>query len=70
MKIIIILMLLSPMGHAETATIAFVGDINFTGRIAEAIDKYGTTWPFDKVKDVLAEADYRVGNLESLLRLE
>ena len=65
MKMMIMLMLLSSMAHAKTATIAFVGDINFTGRIAEAIDKHGTTWPFDKVKDVLAEADYRVGNLES-----
>jgi poly-gamma-glutamate capsule biosynthesis protein CapA/YwtB (metallophosphatase superfamily) len=52
--------------HAETAvSIAFVGDVNFTGRIGEYMAISGTTWPFEKVKGALAKADYRVCNLES-----
>ena len=66
MKIIIsLLLLVSSILHSETATIAFVGDVNFTGRIGEAMAVSGTTWPFEKVKDILAKADYRVCNLES-----
>jgi len=58
-------LILTSVLSAETATVAFVGDINFTGRIGDAIAKHGTTWPFEKVESVLCKADYRVGNLES-----
>jgi poly-gamma-glutamate synthesis protein (capsule biosynthesis protein) len=66
MKIIIsLLALICSLAHSETATIAFVGDVNFTGRIGEQIAVSGTGWPFEKVKDILSRADYRVCNLES-----
>jgi poly-gamma-glutamate synthesis protein (capsule biosynthesis protein) len=66
MKIIIsLLLLISSIAYSETATVAFVGDVNFTGRIGEKMAVSGTSWPFEKVKDILAKADYRVCNLES-----
>jgi poly-gamma-glutamate synthesis protein (capsule biosynthesis protein) len=65
MKILSALLLLVSLAHSETATISFVGDVNFTGRIGEQMAVSGTTWPFEKVKDILVKADYRVCNLES-----
>ena len=65
MKILSTLLLLVSLAHSETAIISFVGDVNFTGRIGEQMAVSGTTWPFEKVKDILAKADYRVCNLES-----
>ena len=65
MKIIISLIMLSAVLSADPAHLIFVGDINFTGRIGEAMDKHGHLWAFEKVKDELRSADYTVGNLES-----
>ena len=65
MKLATLLCLLVTSLHAQSAKIAFVGDVNLTGRIGEEIAVSGTTWPFAGVKDTLKAADYRVCNLEN-----
>lgn len=67
MKLFLILMGLFFHGivRSETIEIAFVGDVNLTSRIDDAIQKYGTGWPFENIKKDLSRADYRVANLES-----
>ena len=56
---------MTPMPTDRAAAIAFVGDVNFTGRIGEYMNVSHTTWPFQEVKDILSKADYRVCNLEN-----
>ena len=53
--------------NAFSANIAFIGDVNFTGRISDAIVKDGISWPFEKVAKELSGADFTVANLESPL---
>ncbi len=65
MKLVSLLCLLVTSLHSQTVTMAFVGDINFTGRIGEQMAVSGTSWPFEAVKSQLKSADYTVGNLES-----
>lgn len=45
--------------------INLAGDISFSREIANKINKYGVDYPFEKTKDILAEADITIGNLES-----
>ncbi len=63
--LVLIFMTASSFLRAESVKMLFVGDINFTGRIAAAIDKNGIAWPFQGVKPVLEKFDFRVANLES-----
>ena len=55
---------------SETATIVFTGDIYFDGPVkyfAEVAKTCDYLMPFSKVRGILADADLRVGNLESPL---
>ncbi|MED0678315.1 CapA family protein [Aneurinibacillus thermoaerophilus] len=51
----------------DRVTLAFTGDLQFTGTVAEQIKKNGTSYPFTDVKPILARADIAVGNLETTL---
>lgn len=46
-------------------TLAFVGDVNFTGRIGDAMALNGASWAFEGVREELGSADYAIANLES-----
>ncbi|WP_052947448.1 CapA family protein [Aneurinibacillus tyrosinisolvens] len=48
-------------------TMAFTGDMQFTGTVATQINKNGIAYPFAKVKPVLEKADIAMGNLETTL---
>lgn len=50
---------------AETVTVNAVGDIMISNQAASLVDSAGTVYPLAKVKALLADADLRVGNLES-----
>lgn len=51
--------------RVSAATIAFVGDVNFTGRIGDAMAQNGVNWAFEGVTEPLEAADLTVANLES-----
>lgn len=51
----------------DKVTLSFVGDMQFTGTVADQIKKNGTGYPFARVKSVLSRADLTVGNLETTL---
>ena len=56
--------------ESETATIIFTGDIYFDGPVkyfAEVAKTCDYLMPFSKLRGILADADLRVGNLESPL---
>lgn len=52
-------------GSLSAAEIAFVGDVNFTGRVGNLMDEQGFDWAFEAVRSELLDADYTVANLES-----
>lgn len=59
------LLLFTLYSYLHAADIAFVGDINFTGKIGDAMATNGVKWAFKDVRDKLRAADYTVANLES-----
>lgn len=48
----------------DTVTVNFVGDILLASRIGDLINSQGPMAPWEAVKDVLASADFTIGNLE------
>ncbi len=65
MRFVALLCLLVAHLNASPVSIAFVGDVNFTGRVGEIMHEKDFIWAFEPVKQALLEADYRVANLES-----
>ncbi|WP_051331227.1 CapA family protein [Aneurinibacillus terranovensis] len=55
-----------PLQRPEV-TLAFTGDMQFTGTVGEQIKKNGLNYPFAAVKPILTNADVTVGNLETTL---
>lgn len=51
----------------DKVTLAFVGDMQFTGTVSDQIKKNGTAYPFAKVTPMLSRADLAIGNLETTL---
>ncbi|MFD1068027.1 CapA family protein [Oceanobacillus locisalsi] len=51
-------------------TAAFVGDIMFGRHVQDVTEKYGATYPFEKVKPFFDNADYVSGNLENPILLQ
>lgn len=51
----------------EKLTLAFAGDMQFTGNVENHIKKNGTNYPFAEVKPILTKADFALGNLETTL---
>ena len=49
-----------------TVTIAAVGDISFHRGVAKGIRHAGPDWPFDEMRQHLADSDLTFGNLESV----
>ena len=58
-------------GQAESppadgvVTLAFAGDVLLAGSVGAAIDRNGVHWPWERVRDAFARADYVVVNLET-----
>ena len=46
-------------------TIAFAGDVLLAAGVGAAIDRHGVHWPWERVRDAFARADYVVVNLET-----
>ncbi|UPK46007.1 CapA family protein [Paenibacillus pabuli] len=54
---------------AKNVTINFVGDIQFSGKVAELLDKNGYDYPFAKLGNLFKEDDLTIGNLETPVTL-
>ncbi len=51
-------------------TATFVGDIMFGRHVEDVTEKYGLTYPFEKVKPFFDNADYVSGNFENPILLQ
>jgi poly-gamma-glutamate capsule biosynthesis protein CapA/YwtB (metallophosphatase superfamily) len=51
----------------DRVTLAFTGDLQFTGTVSDQIKKNGVHYPFAFVKPILTKADLAIGNLETTL---
>ncbi len=58
---------ISAQNPQSTAEIAFVGDILLARGVEKKIEKFGDKYPFEKVKNILVNADLTFGNLENPL---
>ncbi|MGX1827746.1 CapA family protein [Paenibacillus taichungensis] len=58
-----------PSNSAKDVTINFVGDIQFSGKVAELLDKNGYDYPFAKLGNLFKEDDLTIGNLETPVTL-
>ncbi|MGF9698310.1 CapA family protein [Paenibacillus sp. MABNR03] len=58
-----------PTGSGKNVTINFVGDIQFSGKVAELLDKNGYEYPFAKLGSLFNNDDLTVGNLETPITL-
>lgn len=58
-----------PSNPAKNVTINFVGDIQFSGKVAELLDKNGYDYPFAKLGNLFKEDDLTIGNLETPVTL-
>lgn len=56
-----------PLPVSKPASIFFAGDIMLGRSVAEQIAKNGNDYPFAKIKDTVASADYAIANLEGPL---
>ncbi|OMF67580.1 hypothetical protein BK141_01815 [Paenibacillus sp. FSL R5-0765] len=54
-----------PSNSAKDVTINFVGDIQFSGKVAELLDKNGYDYPFAKLGRLFKDDDLTIGNLET-----
>ncbi|MFC9707720.1 CapA family protein [Paenibacillus sp. NPDC056933] len=54
-----------PSDSAKGVTINFVGDIQFSGKVAELLDKKGYEYPFEKLGSLFKDDDLTIGNLET-----
>ena len=52
---------------AKPVSIFFAGDIMLGRSVAEQVAKNGNEYPFEKIKDTVAAADYAIANLEGPL---
>lgn len=50
---------------AKDVTIHFVGDIQFSGKVAELLEKNGYNYPFAKLGTMFKDDDLTIGNLET-----
>ncbi len=62
---LLILLTLAGLSRAESVTVAFLGDVKFAKTTARMVEKHGYRWPFREIHEELANADFRVANLES-----
>ncbi|WP_458126217.1 CapA family protein [Paenibacillus sp. Z3-2] len=58
-----------PSNSAEDVTINFVGDIQFSGKVAELLDRNGYDYPFAKLGRLFKDDDLTIGNLETPITL-
>lgn len=58
-----------PSHSAKDVTINFVGDIQFSGKVAELLEKNGYDYPFAKLGNLFKEDDLTIGNLETPVTL-
>ncbi|WP_339169446.1 CapA family protein [Paenibacillus sp. FSL R5-0341] len=58
-----------PSNSAKDITINFVGDIQFSGKVAELLDKNGYDYPFAKLGRLFKDDDLTIGNLETPITL-
>jgi poly-gamma-glutamate synthesis protein (capsule biosynthesis protein) len=58
-----------PSNSANDVTINFVGDIQFSGKVAELLDKNGYDYPFAKLGNLFKNDDLTIGNLETPVTL-
>uniref|UniRef100_UPI00403F4200 CapA family protein n=1 Tax=unclassified Paenibacillus TaxID=185978 RepID=UPI00403F4200 len=58
-----------PSNSAKDVTINFVGDIQFSGKVAELLDKNGYDYPFAKLGRLFKDDDLTIGNLETPITL-
>ncbi|MGC5771208.1 CapA family protein [Paenibacillus pabuli] len=58
-----------PSDSAKDVTINFVGDIQFSGKVAELLDKNGYDYPFAKLGSLFKNDDLTIGNLETPVTL-
>lgn len=54
-----------PVHSANDVTIHFVGDIQFSGKVAELLEKNGYDYPFQKLGNLFKDDDLTIGNLET-----
>lgn len=50
---------------SKNVTIHFVGDIQFSGKVAELLEKNGYNYPFAKLGSMFQDDDLTIGNLET-----
>lgn len=58
-----------PTGSGKNVTINFVGDIQFSGKVAELLDKNGYDYPYAKLGSLFKNDDLTIGNLETPVTL-
>ncbi|MBN1809378.1 MAG: CapA family protein [Planctomycetes bacterium] len=50
----------------DSILLAAVGDVSFRGTSGDGVDEHGPSYPFEKIRPWLDDADIRFGNMESV----